>query len=390
MRSSRSLAIVGLTLGLVSSSGCDDSRMDRDGPLSWRAPLWSGAAVTASASAASPLDGAPPPSDDWIRRDAAALFAACPWNEERGFPDECAALDNLTAALEKRRPAPQTFLAYLRSKDVKDRALSGQLWDALEPDAQHQAYLALLDAARAERSPRLAKRRALDAATLPPSSKTPGLQAKVEGFAKAAPKPQRALFLSFLSGDPSDMAWLEPLLLTAVADPDPALRLAGLRGLSSLPAAAGQAKACSAWQAALKDPDVSPRQYAQRALVGAVDFTIEDEQGLLAGRANPMRKPCDDAQIGAALVSARADLEAKRSSDIDQAVFFAAALRTRKPEVESPSVDVLRRLAEDGKADLGARVIATRALRLHPGSAALVKKLAKDKNPRVAAAAKGD
>ncbi len=103
MRSS--LTVVGLALALLSSSGCEDNRTDRDGPATWRVPVWSGAALQTSAAAM-----LPPSSDDWIREDAAALFAACPWSKEHGFARDCAALENFTTALERRRPSPLSFL----------------------------------------------------------------------------------------------------------------------------------------------------------------------------------------------------------------------------------------------------------------------------------------
>lgn len=377
------LAGVALALGLAPLGGCDAERTDREGPASWRAPLWSGAALPVSADV-------PPSSDDWIKGEAAVLFAACPWSQAHGFSRDCAALEDFTNALERRRPSPASFRARLHAKDPKERALAGLLWEALEPEGRDAAHLELFEAILVEPSLLLAKQRVLDAARLPPSSKVPGLRAKVEGFVERAPPALRGLFLSFVTIAPEDMVWIEPLLRAAIADKDPTLRLAGLRGLSALPDAAGQAKACSLWQAALAEPDARVRHYAQNGLVGSVDFMVEDEDGLLAGRASPLRKPCADEQIGAAVVSAMADAEAKQLDDVEKAVFFAGALRTRKPEVERPSVLALRGLAEDADKSVSARVIATRALRLHPPSAKLLEPLQKDKDPRVAAAARGD
>lgn len=342
-------------------------------------PTTATATASLSASAAAP-DAAADDRDAWFER-ALVAAASCPWDDARGF-GECGAKAALQKELEARQPARATALtvALLADKDARRRALGLVLRDALDDKPQAETYAAALDAALVESVPALDRSLAMAVARLPAEG-ADARRAKVEQLALGSKPRVRAVFLAFLSFESKDAAWVVPLITKSAVDPDAVVRLGAMRGGMTLEPA-GAAGGCALWRKALGDADAEVRHAAQRSIVGSVDFVIEDDQGMLGGRAAPMRQPCAAEDVDAAVASARKD----KLGDVDRAIVWAGAfralLRAKKDVTEAEGV--LVSIANDKKKSTNARTLAMRGLRASPEAKKRLASLANDPDPAVA------
>ena len=286
---------------------------------------------------------------------AASEAEACPWTDASGFARDCPAADALDKELEARRPAASHVARLLADPEPRRRSIGIVLHRSLDEKAQAETHAAILYAALAETVPALDGRLAMFAAHLPASDTLD--HAKVDRMARSARPRVRSIFLAFLSFDRKEEPWIAPLFTLGLADVDPAVRLGAVRGAMALTGA------CALWRRALGDGEDAVRHAAQRSLVGSVDFVLEDETGLFGGRGAWRQNPCGADDVSAAQKSVQRDLQARRISDVDQAVFFSGLLRVLPKERSKEPLDALRTIATDTKRPSAARTLAIRALR---------------------------
>lgn len=371
----RAAALFALACGLTGSLGCSEG----EPPPTWRAPLWS-AGHGSDAQA-------PDAKDAWIVTQGDAALAGCSLDAEHGLKS-CTMLESLQAAMDTRQPTAQTFRALVTQRRWTRRALAAMVWGALSQEDQAATQLELMDAALREEVPSLRSRMVVASAGVRSGVPAADARPRVERLAREGSVHDRALLLAMLSAPTDHDSYIEPLFGEALRADDARLRLAAVRGVSALSSGGSgpRPSACAAWRSALADADREVRAHARRALVGSVDFFIEEKNEIVAGRASPFAKACGADDVSAAIQAFEA--EAPPASPEDRAWFYGSALRSGLPEAVGPATAALRAIAEDGKQKAEVRVVAVRALRRRTDNAELLAKLAGDPDPLVAKAAK--
>lgn len=384
--------VSGFVLLLATLSACEDSST---------AGASGAPAGSVSSSEPAPASSARSDVDVAFVARARAVATGCTWSDDSGF-DDCKALDAVLAA---KLATPQAFAAaevMLADKQPAVRRVGLSLFSQTvapspSPAPPLSTALALIKAAESETVPALDLRMALSAASLPKSDE---LQKPLESFLQNASVAKRSTALVFLSGGQSDPPWVRAILLAALKDKEPEIRLAATRGLFGR-FLSDRGETCKQLAEMLNDADVRVRDAARSALVGSIDVMLDDEKrGLIGGRAAPFSKSCDDDEVAAAYKSLEKDVREKKVSVDARALFHNGALlrgpwNTRDPISEKAkqhrdlAVKELTAIAKDKKAPRSARLTAIRGLRLKIAgdTKSVLTELSKDADEVVAKAA---